>query len=196
MQTRAARVPPGGPAEAAHRAWAPNRPARFELAQRLLAALRKSCRRIGGMNSARTSCACALLALLLLATCPPALPQQAAAAIPWRSSCSASTRHGSGEDRLGRARQSAVRPRRDRHDAGRQPPAGQRSLATARGPAGIAVLAHTAWTQPPAGWNSRRGVSLSQLGVNVPGLSGNVVLERGQFLHLGFDLQHRRWRQD
>jgi hypothetical protein len=55
--------------------------------------------------------------------------------------------------------------------------------------AGYRVLAHTAWTQPPAAWNSRRGISVEQLGINTPGLSGNVVLERGQYLHLGLDLK-------
>jgi hypothetical protein len=55
--------------------------------------------------------------------------------------------------------------------------------------AGYRILAHTAWSQMPAAWNSRRGVSVEQLGVTMPGLSGNVVLERGQFLHLGLDLK-------
>ena len=68
-----------------------------------------------------------------------------------------------------------------------------RKLASAasrlRSGGGYRIIAHTAWSQTAAGWNSRRGVSLSQLGVNVPGLTGNVVLERGQFLHLGFDLK-------
>ncbi len=58
------------------------------------------------------------------------------------------------------------------------------------------VLGHAAWTQVPAPWNSRRGVSLEQVGLG-NGISGNVILERGQYLHLGFDLQYaedgRRW---
>ena len=58
-----------------------------------------------------------------------------------------------------------------------------------RGAGGYRVLAHVAWTQPPAAWNSRRGVPVGELGINVPGLSGNVILERGQYLHLGFDLK-------
>jgi hypothetical protein len=41
----------------------------------------------------------------------------------------------------------------------------------------------------PAAWNSRRGVPIEQLGVNAPGITGNVVLERGQFVHLGLDLK-------
>lgn len=55
--------------------------------------------------------------------------------------------------------------------------------------AGYRILAHTAWTQAPAPWNSRRGVSVDQLGISAPGLTGNVVLERGQYLHLGLDLK-------
>lgn len=63
------------------------------------------------------------------------------------------------------------------------------AVARLRGAGGYRVLAHTAWAQTPATWNSRRGVSVEQLGLNVPGLSGNVVLERGQYLHLGVDLK-------
>ncbi len=51
---------------------------------------------------------------------------------------------------------------------------------------GFRVLAHAAWTQAPAGWNSRRGVSATQLGL--AGISGKVILERGQYLHFGVDL--------
>ena len=36
---------------------------------------------------------------------------------------------------------------------------------------------------------ARRGVSVDQLGISAPGLTGNVVLERGQYLHLGLDLK-------
>ncbi len=52
---------------------------------------------------------------------------------------------------------------------------------------GFRVLAHSAWTQAPAGWNSRRGVSAAQLGLG-DGISGKVILERGQYLHFGVDL--------
>jgi len=52
---------------------------------------------------------------------------------------------------------------------------------------GFRVLAHTAWMQAPAGWNSRRGVSASQLGL-ADGITGKVILERGQYLHFGVDL--------
>jgi hypothetical protein len=55
--------------------------------------------------------------------------------------------------------------------------------------AGYRILAHTAWSQAPATWKSRRGISVEQLGIDTPGLTGNVVLERGQYLHLGLDLK-------
>jgi hypothetical protein len=128
-----------------------------------------------------------LLGLALLATCLPALPQQ-------------STRYTveivvfrvdgdtSGEDPV------AAAPLRSSASTELvTTPVTSRKLASAasrlRAGSGYRILAHTAWSQSAAGWNSRRGVSLAQLGVNVPGLSGNVVLERGQFLHLGFDLK-------
>jgi hypothetical protein len=60
-----------------------------------------------------------------------------------------------------------------------------------RAAGGYKILAHSAWTQAPAAWNSRRGVSSSQAGLEASGLSGTVILERGQYLHLGFDLRYR-----
>jgi len=74
-------------------------------------------------------------------------------------------------------------------------PAASRRLGTAasklRSAGGYRVLAHASWTQAPAAWNSRRGVPVSALGLSVPGLSGNVIFERGQLLHLGFDLKYQ-----
>lgn len=58
-----------------------------------------------------------------------------------------------------------------------------------RAAGGYRVLGHAAWTQAPAPWNSRRGVSLGEVGLG-NGLSGSVILERGQYLHLGFDLKY------
>jgi hypothetical protein len=58
-----------------------------------------------------------------------------------------------------------------------------------RAAGGFQVLAHTAWTQAPAALNSRRGVSTAQIGIEAAGVSGNVFIERGQYLHLGFDLR-------
>jgi hypothetical protein len=49
-------------------------------------------------------------------------------------------------------------------------------------------VAHVAWSQTASGWGTRAGFALSRLGVDVPGLSGNVYLEHGQFLHLGMSL--------
>ena len=51
------------------------------------------------------------------------------------------------------------------------------------------VLAHAGWVQSATDWPRHAGLSLDQLGINVPGLSGSVYVERGQFLHLGFNLR-------
>ena len=50
------------------------------------------------------------------------------------------------------------------------------------------VLAHAGWVQGATDWPHHAGLTLEQLGINVPGLTGSVFVERGQFLHLGFDL--------
>jgi hypothetical protein len=50
----------------------------------------------------------------------------------------------------------------------------------------LRVLGHAAWKQAPSGWKSRRGVSTSQLGL--AGMTGKVILERGEFIHLGLDM--------
>ncbi len=50
----------------------------------------------------------------------------------------------------------------------------------------LRVLGHAAWKQAPSGWKSRRGVSTVQLGL--AGMDGKVILERGEYLHLGFDM--------
>ncbi len=51
------------------------------------------------------------------------------------------------------------------------------------------VLAHAGWVQGATDWPKHVGITLDQLGINVSGLSGSVFVERGQFLHLGFDLR-------
>jgi hypothetical protein len=51
-------------------------------------------------------------------------------------------------------------------------------------------VAHAAWSQTASSWGTRAGFALDKLGVSVPGLSGNVFLERGQFLHLGMSLTY------
>jgi hypothetical protein len=51
-------------------------------------------------------------------------------------------------------------------------------------------LTHVGWMQTASSWGSRAGFTTGQLGINVPGLSGVVYLERGTFLHLGFGLRY------
>jgi hypothetical protein len=57
-----------------------------------------------------------------------------------------------------------------------------------RNAGGYRILAHTAWSQAPTGWNSRRGVSAAQLGIERAGITGKVSLERGEYLNLRIDL--------
>jgi hypothetical protein len=51
-------------------------------------------------------------------------------------------------------------------------------------------LAHVAWSQTASDWGTRAGFTLEKLGVSVPGLTGTVFLERGQYLHLGMALTY------
>jgi hypothetical protein len=51
-------------------------------------------------------------------------------------------------------------------------------------------VAHTAWSQTASAWGTRAGFAVQRLGIDVPGLSGTVFLERGQFLHLGLSLSY------
>jgi hypothetical protein len=55
---------------------------------------------------------------------------------------------------------------------------------------GYRVLAHTGWTQTASTWGSRNGLPVDQLGLQVPGLSGNFLLERGSLLHFGMNLRY------
>ena len=50
------------------------------------------------------------------------------------------------------------------------------------------VLAHTGWIQSATDWPQHAGLKLEDLGIAVPGLTGSVYVEHGQYLHLGFDL--------
>jgi hypothetical protein len=59
-----------------------------------------------------------------------------------------------------------------------------------RASGGYVPLAHAAWSQTASSWGTRAGFTLQRLGVSVPGLSGTVFLERGQFLHLGLSLSY------
>jgi len=53
-------------------------------------------------------------------------------------------------------------------------------------------LAHAAWIQTAANWGTHTGFALSDLGINVPNLTGAVYLERApNFMHLGFDVQYQ-----
>jgi hypothetical protein len=127
------------------------------------------------------------MALSLLLVCLPAVPQQ-----PGRYTIEIIVFRAEG-DASGEDAAAAPSLRSSSDTELTVTPAAGRRLASAasrlRGGGGYRVLAHAAWSQPPAGWNSRRGISLAQAGINVPGLTGNVVLERGQYLHLGFDLR-------
>ena len=49
-------------------------------------------------------------------------------------------------------------------------------------------VAHTAWAQTASSWGTRAGFTVQKLGIDEPGLSGTVFLERGQWLHLGMSL--------
>ncbi len=51
-------------------------------------------------------------------------------------------------------------------------------------------VAHVAWSQTASAWGTRAGFPVQRLGIDVPGLSGNVFLERGQYLHLGMALSY------
>jgi hypothetical protein len=77
-------------------------------------------------------------------------------------------------------------------------PATARKLTEAarrlRGAGGFRILAQTAWTQAPVGCSNAtcrsvlRGPSATQLALDRAGISGKVVLQRGDSLHLGVDL--------
>lgn len=51
-------------------------------------------------------------------------------------------------------------------------------------------VAHAAWVQTASAWGTHGGFSLQSLGINVPGLTGVIYLERGEFLHLGMTLDY------
>ena len=84
-------------------------------------------------------------------------------------------------------------------DSGATPPVVYRTLEASqmqlggiasrlRSSGGWRVLAHAGWVQSATDWPRHAGIALDQLGINVPGLTGSVYVERGQFLHLGFNL--------
>lgn len=59
-----------------------------------------------------------------------------------------------------------------------------------RASGGYAPLAHVAWSQTASAWGTRAGFALQRLGIDVPGMTGTIVLERGQYLHLGMTLAY------
>ena len=73
-------------------------------------------------------------------------------------------------------------------------PASRRKLADVAGrlnaSSGHRVIAHAAWTQTAGAWNAGSGLTAEQLGLSAAGLTGVVQLERGQYLHLGFNLSY------
>jgi len=52
------------------------------------------------------------------------------------------------------------------------------------------AVAHAAWVETASAWGTRGGFPLESLGINVPGLTGVIFLERGQYLHLGMTLNY------
>jgi hypothetical protein len=59
-----------------------------------------------------------------------------------------------------------------------------------RSSAAYVPVAHAAWVQTASAWGTRAGFPLQSLGIDVPGLSGVIFLERGEFLHLGMTLDY------
>ncbi len=51
-------------------------------------------------------------------------------------------------------------------------------------------IAHASWSQTASDWGTRAGFNVDRLGIGVPGLTGTVFLERGQYLHLGVSLTY------
>jgi Peptidoglycan-binding protein, CsiV len=51
-------------------------------------------------------------------------------------------------------------------------------------------VAHAAWVQTASAWGTHAGFPLETLGIDVPGLAGDIFLERGEFLHLGMTLNY------
>jgi len=50
------------------------------------------------------------------------------------------------------------------------------------------VVAHVAWTQTASAYNSGSSLTAEQVGLSAAGITGQVQLERGTYLHLGFSL--------
>jgi Peptidoglycan-binding protein, CsiV len=63
-------------------------------------------------------------------------------------------------------------------------------VSTLRSSGAYDPVAHAAWVQTASAWGTRAGFSLQSLGIDVPGLTGVIFLERGEFLHLGMTLDY------
>jgi hypothetical protein len=71
-------------------------------------------------------------------------------------------------------------------------PADLRMSGTAqqlRSNAAYTVLAHAGWIQTTTPWGQHLGLPLHDLGIDVPELSGELFLERGELLHFGAQLR-------
>jgi len=128
------------------------------------------------------------LALTLLTVSLPAVPQTAASAytvefVLFRTDAGSGEESSTPPSLHSSAADVVITPVTTRRLAG--------AASKLRGAGGYKVIAHVAWSQVPTAWNSRRGVPFSELGLDVPGLTGSVILERGQrTLRLGFDLKY------
>ena len=52
-------------------------------------------------------------------------------------------------------------------------------------------IAHFAWQQTASSWGSRAGFTVQKLAGNIPGLSGMIYFESGNYLHLGMSLNYQ-----
>ena len=52
-------------------------------------------------------------------------------------------------------------------------------------------IAHFAWQQTASSWGSRAGFTVQKLAGNIPGLSGIIYFESGNYLHLGLSLNYQ-----
>lgn len=147
----------------------------------------------------RTFSLAILLALVALTTSAPVLTQQAAT-LPTYNIEVIVFRNGSGS---GGGEDWSARATARGGDSGGTPtvgrfvasiPAAQYQLndlkARLAASGTYQPIAHFAWQQTPSSWGSRAGFSIQRLAGNVPGLSGMIYLERGQYLHLGVALNY------
>jgi hypothetical protein len=63
--------------------------------------------------------------------------------------------------------------------------------AKLRNTANYPPIAHFAWQQTASSWGSGAGFTVAKLAGSVPGLSGIIYLEAGDYLHLGMSLNYQ-----